>query len=99
MPASGEVFSGSFGGTLDEAAAGVPHGQVRATTAGEIRVGGGSVTYAPELNPNVGKINYQHVDVCTGAGSCPFGDLMPNPVPKAGRFGGPSYPYGRWEPE
>lgn len=83
---------------MEEAAAGVPHGTIRATTAGEIRAAGGSVEYAPELNEAVGRVNYQHVDVCLGDGDCPFSDLFPNPVPKQGRFGFPGYPYDLWEP-
>jgi hypothetical protein len=98
LPSAGEVGSATQGSTLDEAAAGVPHGQVRVTTAGDIRAGGGTVEYAPEFDPNVGRINYQHVDFTLGDGSNPFSDLMPNPIPKSGRFGGPNYPYREWEP-
>jgi hypothetical protein len=82
---------------VEEAGAGVPHGTIRSTTAGEIRAAGGSVEYAPEYNEAVGRINYQHVDVCLGEGSCSFSDLFPNPVPKQGRFGFPGYPYDLWE--
>ena len=81
VPGAGEVFSGSYGSTLDDAAAGVPHGQIRATTAGEMRVGGGSVDIAPELTRS-GGLNEQHINICLGPGSCPFGPLQPNPVPK-----------------
>ncbi|HEY3718478.1 MAG TPA: polymorphic toxin-type HINT domain-containing protein [Jatrophihabitantaceae bacterium] len=93
LPPPGEVFSGSHGSVLDDAAAGVPHGQIRATTAGEIRRNGGEVAYAPEYNERVGRTNYQHVNVQLGSQGQPFGDLMPNPVPKARRFGGTEYPY------
>jgi len=68
-----------------EAAAGVPHGQIRASTAGEIRAGGGTVDVAPELTRS-GVLNEQHVNVCLGPGSCPFGPLQPNPVPKGLRI-------------
>lgn len=94
MPAAGELFSGSHGQSLEEAAAGVPHGTIRSTTAGEIRAGGGTVEYAPEYNGRVGATNYQHVNVTTGEGSSPFSEPFANPVPKSGRFGGPDYPYG-----
>lgn len=98
MPAAGQVFSGSYGSTLDEVVASARHSQIRTTTAGELRAGGGAVDYAPELNPSVGKISYQHADVGRGAGSRPFGDLMPNPIPKSDRFGSPDHPYGLWGP-
>jgi hypothetical protein len=98
LPHAGEVFSGSQGRTIDEAAAGVRHGTIRSTTAGEIRAGGGTVKPKPELDKRAGRVNHQHVDVCLGPGSCPFGDPVPNPVPKSGRFGFPDYPYERWGP-
>jgi hypothetical protein len=83
---------------LDEAAQAVPHGTIRSTTAGEIRASGGTVEPNPEFNENVGRTNYQHVDVCLGDSPCPFGEPQANPVPKSGRFGGPDYPYEDWEP-
>jgi hypothetical protein len=93
MPGAGELFSGAQGETVEDAAAGVPHGTIRSTTAGEIRAGGGTVDYAPEFNSNVGATNYQHVNVMLGE-SNPFSEPFGNPVPKSGRFGGPDYPYG-----
>jgi hypothetical protein len=39
----------------------------------------------------VGRINWQHVDVCLGEWSCAWTSEA-NPVPKAGRFGGADYP-------
>ena len=93
VPVAGETFSGSQGATLDQAAAGVPHGTIRSTTAGQIRAGGGTVEHAPEFNSKVGRTNNQHVDVCVGPGSCPFGSAQQNPVPKSRRFGGRDYPY------
>lgn len=85
LPPPGETFSGAAARTLNEAASGVPHGQIRATTARQIRAAGGTVTYAPELTRS-GVINPLHVNVCLGRGPCPFGPLWPNPVPKSGRF-------------
>jgi RHS repeat-associated protein len=85
MPAPGETFSGAAGRTLDEAASGVPHGQIRVTTAGQIRAGGGTVKHAPELTRS-GVMNPLHVNICLGRGRCPFGPLQPNPVPKVGRI-------------
>lgn len=75
VPPPGKVFSGAAGSTLEEAASGVPHGQIRSTTAGAIRAGGGTVRHAPELTRS-GVLNERH---------CPFGELFPNPVPKSGR--------------
>ena len=92
FPPPGEVFSGSQGQTVAEAGQGVVHGQFRWATAGDIRAAGGTVEPAPELNPIVGKINYQHVDVCLGAGACQWSDLVPN-VAKDLRFGGKNYPF------
>jgi RHS repeat-associated protein len=97
----GQVFSGSQGQTVAEAGQGVVHGQFRWATASDIRAAGGTVEPAPELNPAIGKMNYQHVDVCLGAGACPWSDLVPN-VAKNFRFGGMDYPfydgYLRWGP-
>ena len=98
MPGPGELFSGAQGRTVDEAAAGVPHGTIRSTTAGDIRTNGGSVDYAPEFNERVGKTNYQHVDVRLGSDGNPFSESFPNPVPKRARFGFPDYPYDLWGP-
>jgi hypothetical protein len=86
-------MSGSQGSTVEETAGGLKHGQFRWTTAGEIRAGGGTVEHAPELDPGVGKINYQHVNICLGEGACSWSDLTVNPVPKPLRFGGADYPY------
>jgi hypothetical protein len=85
VPAPGIVFSGSFGATLDEAAAAVPHGQLRATTAGEIRQGGGTVVSVPEPTRS-GQINEYHVDICLGVGACQISDLQANPIPKLDRI-------------
>jgi hypothetical protein len=85
VPPVGEIFSGAAGHTLDDAAAGVPHGQIRTTTAGRIRAGGGMVEHAPELTRG-GVLNERHVNICLGSGPCPFGPLQPNPVPKSGRI-------------
>ena len=85
VPPSGEVFSGAAGRNLEDAAQGVPHGQVRATIAGEIRATGGTVDHVPELSRS-GVLNDKHVNVCKGSGPCPFGDLQANPVPKADRI-------------
>ncbi|MGH3937223.1 MAG: DUF6531 domain-containing protein [Pseudonocardiaceae bacterium] len=93
LPAPGEVFSGSSGSNFDEAARGVPHGQVRQATVGDVRAGGGSVEYAPEYDTRVEKTNYQHVDVSLGPRGSPFGELEKNPWSKKDRWGGENYPY------
>lgn len=85
VPPPGEVFSGAYGHTLEEAGAYVPYGQIRPTTAGQIRAGGGTVTVVPEMTRS-GVMNEHHVNICLGAGPCPFGPLQPNPVPKSGRI-------------
>jgi len=85
MPPPGTVFSGSMGSTVAEAAAGVPHGTIRATTAGAIRGQGGTVTLAPELTRG-GSLNPIHVNVMEGAQPTVFGPQIPNPVPRAGRI-------------
>jgi RHS repeat-associated protein len=98
LPAAGEVFSGAQGQSVEEAAAGIKHGQIRVTTAGDIRAGGGTVVPKPELDPNVGAVNHQHVDICLGTGDCLWDGPYANPIPKSGRFGGPDYPYYKGYP-
>ena len=44
------------------------------------------------MNPAVGKINYQHTNVCLGEGPCQWSDLEGN-VDKNLRFGGKDYPF------
>lgn len=96
MPPPCTAFSGSYGMTFEEAARGVPHGQVSRTTAGAIRVGGGSVIYEPEYDPVPDAINYQHVTVILGEGPVPFGPPEPNPwTDKQDRWRGANYPYRR----
>ncbi|WP_328787994.1 MULTISPECIES: ricin-type beta-trefoil lectin domain protein [unclassified Streptomyces] len=86
MPGAGEGFSGAMGTSVAEAGAGVPHGKLRATTAGEIRAAGGTVDYAPEPIRGEGSpLNYNHVNVTLGSGD-PFGELESNPVPKTSRL-------------
>lgn len=85
IPGPGEVFSGSYGSTLDEAATGVPHGQIRVSTVGEITAGGGTVEVVPELTRS-GVLNDQHVNICLASSPCPFGPLIPNPMPKNERI-------------
>jgi hypothetical protein len=93
MPEPGELFSGSHGHDFAEAARGVPHGQVREASAGDIRASGGSVEHNPEFDERVGRTNYQHVDVRLGEGPDPFSDLKGNPWKKPDRWGGENYPY------
>lgn len=88
-PDPGTTFSGSFGPTKADAAAGVPHGQIQPTTAGEVRAGGGTVEVAPEMTGST--MNFQHVNVTEGSSPTLFGPPEPNPVPKSNRIGGPGY--------
>jgi len=84
MPAAGTTFSGSMGATVSDAAAGVPHGTIRSTTAGAVREQGGSVVLAPEATRS-GAINQSHVNVTEGSSPTVFGPPAPNPVPKSER--------------
>lgn len=88
LPEPGTVFSGSYGETLEAAAAGVVHGTIRAATAGRIRESGGTVEHAPEASYPGGPINERHVHVTEGPGSSVFGDFFPNPVSKQNRAAG-----------
>jgi hypothetical protein len=83
---SGEAFSGAVGPTLTDAAAAVPHGQIRATTAGAIRSAGGTVTWAPEKSRRH-TLNRQHVNIVEGNTST-FSELTRNPVPLRDRIDG-----------
>jgi hypothetical protein len=83
MPPLGQVFSASQGTTISDAAAGVPHGRIRESTALQIRSNGGTIEVAPELTRS-GIMNYKHVNVTERKNS--FGELKPNPVPKEDRI-------------
>ena len=85
VPAGGTTYSGSQGATVAEAARGVPHGQIRATTAGTVRAAGGKVDVAPEPMKS-GAINGQHVNVTEAPGTSSLGELQPTPVPKSDRL-------------
>jgi RHS repeat-associated protein len=85
MPKPGQTFSGSQGSTVEEAASGVPHGQIRTSTAGSIRANGGTVEVAPEPTRS-GQINGQHVNVTEGGNSSTFSNPpQTNPVQKSDR--------------
>ena len=86
LPAAGVPFSGAVGPTLTDAAAAVPHGQLRITTAGAIRAAGGEVRWAPEKSRHQ-TINHQHVNI-TEAGASTFSELTRNPVPLRERIDG-----------
>ncbi len=88
MPQAGTQFSGGYGRTLEEAAAAVVHGTIRATTAGATRAAGGRVEYAPEASYPGGPINDRHVHITEGLGPTVFSDTFPNPVPKRDRVQG-----------
>jgi len=86
LPPAGQYFSANVGPTLEAAACAVPHGQIRATTAGEIRRLGGMVEWVVERSPH-GTLNQQHVHVTEGSVSV-FSGLFRNPVPKSLRIDG-----------
>src|SRR6266446_2221736 len=55
-------LSCTVGPTLESAAAAIPHGRIRFSTAGEIRMRGGTIRWVPEVSRH-GTVNQQHVDV------------------------------------
>lgn len=83
---SGTPFSGATGPSVEAAAAAVPHGQIRITTAGAIRAQGGIVEWAPEVSRH-STPNQQHVNITEG-GSTTFSELRLNPVPRVQRIDG-----------
>jgi hypothetical protein len=80
LPPAGTVFSATVGPTLESAAAAVPYGKVRQTTAALIRQRGGRVDWAPEFSPH-GTLNEQHVHVVE-VGPTSFSEPIANPVPR-----------------
>jgi hypothetical protein len=79
-------ISCSVGPTLEAAAAAVPHGAIRWTTAMAIRIAGGTIRWVPELS-RYAILNEQHVNV-TVVGADPFSVLQRNPVARVDRIGG-----------
>jgi len=84
LPPPGTPFSAAAGRDLDDAARGIPHGQLRSTTPGKIRALGGTVEARPEMTKS-GVMNDRHVEVIEGIAGA-FGDIEPNPVPKEERI-------------
>jgi hypothetical protein len=84
IPPLGTVFSATVGLSLAAAACAVPHGRVRAATAGAIRQYRGRVVRLAEFSPH-GTLNTQHVDVVE-YGQTSFSEPLPNPVPKHWRI-------------
>jgi RHS repeat-associated protein len=84
-PATGTTYSGSHGADVAEAGRGVPNGQLRTTTAAEIRANGGSVNVKPELSRQ-GNMNGQHVNVVEGGTNSSLGSIQTNPAPKIERI-------------
>lgn len=83
----GQPFSAAVGPSLHEAAAAVPHGQIRVSTVGEIRARGGVVEWSPERS-RYGTLNQQHANV-TEAGPTVFpAPAQSNPVPRLLRIDG-----------
>ena len=81
--APGITVSGSTGPNL-EAAAAIPHGKMRVTTAKAIRAQGGKVVWVPEVSRH-GTLNQQHVDITLGKEST-FSELQSNPIPRRERI-------------
>jgi hypothetical protein len=86
LPLPGSVLSAQMGSSVAEAAAGLPHGTVRFTTAGEIRAAGGIVELVPEAVFPGGPPNTWHVNVTEGGNSVFPAIGISNPVPKAQRL-------------
>jgi len=86
LPDPGDLYSGAVGPALNDAAAAVPHGQIRVSTVGAIRAAGGVVTWLPETSRSL-TTNHQHVNI-TEAGPSVLSDLTPNPVPRLYRIDG-----------
>ncbi len=85
-PQPGNVISARMGSSATEAAAGLPHGTVRVTTAGEIRAAGGMVELVPEAAYPGGPLNTWHVNITEGANPAFPAQGIPSPVPKAQRL-------------
>jgi hypothetical protein len=85
-PPPGRTFSVGVGPTAEAAAAAVPHGQVRLTSAAAVRARGGTVKWVPELS-RYNTLNRQHANVSPD-GAPAFGALTRNPVPRAARIDG-----------
>jgi hypothetical protein len=82
----GNVVSAHMGSSIEDAASGLPHGTVRATTAGQIRAAGGAVELMPEPAWEGGPDNTWHVNVTEGPDPAFPGEGVPNPVPNQGRL-------------
>jgi hypothetical protein len=82
----GSILSAQMGSSAAEAAAGLPHGTVRVTTAGEIRAAGGTVELVPEAAYPGGPMNTWHVNVTEGANPAFSAQATYSPVPKAQRL-------------
>lgn len=80
------MISAQMGWSVEEAAAGLPHGTVRTTTAGEIRAAGGTVELRPEPAWEGGPMNTWHVNVTEGPVPAFPEEDRPNPVPGQGRL-------------
>ena len=85
MPEPGTKFSGSYGRTLEEAAAAIPHGTLRATTAGAVRASGGSVEWELDVSRS-GVLNENHVNIVEGNRPSVFSEPFANPVPRSKRI-------------
>jgi hypothetical protein len=82
----GNTISAQMGSRAAEAAAGLPHGTVRITSAGAIRAAGGTVELVPEPVYPGGPVNTWHVNITEGANPAFPAEGTPNPVPKAQRL-------------
>ena len=86
VPQPGAIISAQMGADVPDAAAGLPYGTIRVTTAGEIRAAGGTVELVPEPVHRGGPVNTCHVNVTEGSQPAFPGTGLANPVPKQGRL-------------
>jgi hypothetical protein len=85
-PPTGTNFSGAVGPTLEAAAAAVPFGQIRVTTAEAIRKQSGMIEWSAEKS-RLNTVNNQHVNIVE-RGVSTFSDLQRSPVPRRQRIDG-----------
>jgi hypothetical protein len=83
---AGKVISAQMGASAAEAAAGLPLGTVRVTTAGEIRAAGGAVELVPEAVYPGGPLNTWHVNITEGPKPAFPAQGVTSPVQKAQRL-------------
>ena len=85
LPASGVIFSGVYGKTIEEAAAMVPHGTIRSSNVDNKVMSGGTIVVRPEVARS-GPLNRNHIDITIGATGANFSEPFANHVPRDRRI-------------